>query len=276
MKHYEYISINYDHLSDGDSESGCCSGRCYRSDELGEQPSRCDLTVTKEDGVILYHCFSASCPCSGRVGTGIKVSHGGHAKKRPAVQKLASSLPLVQTIPRRAVEYLEANNVSVAYAVGCGLRYDPIEHRLVFPVEISGMPRGYIYRNIGQHVDGEVERKYKWIRMKGFKGATIPLEGEGDTCYFVEALTSALFLKERTTSHVLAMLSIMFDDEKRKHARRWLRERGIKHVVVLPDPDVSREMCIKLKRELTRDGFKVSIRQLDKKPRFCNIKEILK
>lgn len=274
MKHYEYIRINYDHLSEGDSDTGSNTERCYRTDELGDNPSRCDLTVTNEDGILKYHCFSASCPCSGRTDTGTKVWNGRPAKKRIPVQKFASDLPLVQNLPRRAVEYLEANNVSPANALDSGMRFDPIEHRLVFPVEISGMPRGYVYRNIRQD-DSDV-RPRKWIRMKGFKGATIPFEGKGDTCYFVEALTSALFLKEHTDAPVLAMLSIMFDESKRTNTRKWLRLQGVKNIVIMPDPDVSQTILIKLKRELTRDGFNIRVVRNKSKPRFCTPEQLLK
>lgn len=280
MKHYEYIRINYNHLLNGDSDTGNRTERCYRSDELGDSPSSCDLTVENEDGVLKYHCFSASCPCSGRV----EVSRKGQVQqqrgnvpvrnKRGIHERADSTLShLVQTLPRPCIEYLESNNVTPRDAIRNGLRYDPVGGRLVFPVQIDGLPRGYIYRSVGT---GDASKlPSKWLRQKGFKGAIIPFKGNGTTVYFVEALTSALHMKQITDSPVLAMLSIMFDEGKRSNTRKWLKTQGITSIVILPDPDVSQRMCIKLKKELTLDGFKVSVKRVKQKPRYCSKEELL-
>lgn len=289
MKDNEYVANNYNTLSDGDSARGSVSSGCYRVDECGESPSRCDLHVRREGNLLLYHCFSNSCACAkangavgwaklGRDKRQIQIRHKQEVqRKEPKVCFIPKSATSV--LPRHVVEYLGDNNVSKRYAVGAGLLWDGVSGKMLFPTD-SSKTKG-VYRCIAESNTEEnggigYVARTKWLREGEI--SPIHLAGNTNTLYVVESLMSGMSLNERGLS-CCVIFGINIDEGKLEAIKEIFNTSDVScrgqynEIILLPDPDVSNIQCRKIVRMFNMKIGKASFKKYSKKPRY--VKELI-
>lgn len=288
MKPHEYIATNYNDLADGESRKGCTGEGCYRMDNDGDCPSKCDLEVTRDGKLLIFNCLSDSCGCKksnhGRAGC-VALEGRGSLQKSDMVSggrdksiekriKKSSPIPrdVVQTLPRHVVKYLADNNVSERDGMLFGFVWSGEHSKLVFPLAYDGQETGCIYRVLREQPcqsglrEGNYLKATKWLRS--FSTLSLPfLRGEGTTLYLVESVMSGAAITSNLKLPTLSLLGVMLDEDKLSIIKKTFKRHGFKELVFIPDPDISNINALKVRRRLTLSVGKCSILRTKNKPR---------
>lgn len=158
------------------------------------------LSVSRQGGVLLYHCFRSSCELHGKVETGL-----------PSPEYLAKVLAARKAQPFSIPDYFQhpyAAEAAVDFVVDyqldrlmvehrLSLRYDPREHRLVFLIPDAAsqdMRKGpqWPVDAVGRTLNKSyIDRKWKMYGTGEHPFLIRSRDGKGDTLVLVEDAVSA-------------------------------------------------------------------------------------
>lgn len=273
MNKHEWIESTFANLREGESCRGACDGRCWRVATGGERPSGCDLHVRKQDGSILFNCFSASCGLKGKVhgrgrGSGVVKqpgepgqNTGGDKRARPPFTGATRALP------RDCLDWLAVYNITRERAASLGFRYDRDSERLIIPVTKDGTEIGTLARDFR---GGNGPKWYNNIDGKEIYYVA-PQHRQRRRIFMVEAAVSALHLAERGDA-AIAILGARPSDERLSTCARIAHKYD--ECILWLDPDVPVQQLRTIKNKLTRLGCSVTVVSTDKKPKYYTHEEI--
>ena len=166
------------------------------------------MSISKEDGRLMWNCFRASCNARG-IHTGRRSikSAKDYLRSIPKEARVGRPIPSILTsvenIPE-AISYLKSVNAFDAYQTGLiKVRYDPSENRVLFMYGDGAV--GRLLKGFGP----------KWVSLGLIECGV--LVGKGNKVVLVEDVPSACSVS-RLTGHIgLALLGTKISSNIKKH-----------------------------------------------------------
>jgi hypothetical protein len=227
------------------------------------------------DGGLKWHCFRASCACSGTAETELSLDEILHPMKIEPIRTLDLSTCInwdrnLKQHPE-AIEYLQKNNCWEAYAKYPNkVFFDKVKQRVVF-VEYETI--NTVKLATGRSLTGDEPKWYKYIALPGAYYVAKPIAATKYThaCVVVEDCASAASVSRLANG--LALCGTSWNTFALVTALTYL---GIKDVIVCLDPDAATK-GMKLRLSLEGLGRFRSVRvanTLDDLKYAADLKEI--
>lgn len=242
-----FILEKYDYLPEGQS---VFSKTCY----CGKPQGRCSLGVKRKGGVLLFNCFSVSCPLgSGRASS--DAFYWSEAMTTPEEPKeLTNELPegFVRDLPEIALEWLSGYGITQEEAEGYDIGYWATQDRVLIPIYMQGRLVSWQARSL-------TGAQPKWLTPKG---------GTGDAVFCSQAARGAVgVLVEDTISCIrvgklypaIASLGTHVSAEKSRNIYDWYREKELDKLVILLDDDAYGKAMTKILPALSRHNMRVKV-----------------
>ena len=200
------------------------------------------FTASKQDGVILYHCYSLSCGIKGVHSDGM-TAHEIMQKLRPSeppkFDKEIDSLVWPEYVVLPSAEHtLMKRFVSRWQLEHEGLMYDVKDRRAVFPIHYKGR----LIDAVGRALDGAIP---KWYRYSGAADVYKRVVGNPNGVVIlvedvISAITAARLIPGLTG---MAILGTSLNASVMKHIDGYYR------VIIALDPDATHK-TLQYKREV--------------------------
>jgi len=209
-------------LNEGASHRGPCP-ECNRPNTF---------SATKQNGVVLYQCYSLSCVVKGANYEGMTASEilfkiKQQDNKQP--DKEAITMPWPEYVIQPSAEHTLMKRYIKRWGLEHdGLMYDVRDKRAVFPI----VHKGIVIDAIGRALDGAVP---KWYRYTGAASVYKTVVGKpSGVVVIVEDVISAIVAAKHVPGMTgLAILGTSMNDKTMKHIDGYYK------VLVALDPDAS-------------------------------------
>ena len=267
----EWVQSNFSTVSEGAVLRGNPKTRCYRSQVSGTIPKACDLNVTRKDGVILFHCYSASCECSGACGSRGRATNHVNVDRERDTREYQLPNDCIPYIPEGNREWFETTNIPKRESYRNGVGFSKQSNGIVFKASDERKEYGYLTRKMGGYV--------KWHKQLQEGAISTYKGGDDNTLIIVEAVTSALAITLTLNYNTMAILGSGITTPQIPNIYNYILDNKIDTVYLMLDPDVCNSKISKTKRILlTKCGVRVKVVKLIDKPRYVlsEIKEIIK
>lgn len=213
------------------------------------------MSITKDRGCMLYHCYSASCGAQGRINIGltandVRVIINSRAVDAPPhhieMRRMPSWVPVTQY--ETAVRYLKANHCWEAYVAGYPIYYDVKLSRVVFPAFIGGKMVDACGRTLIFKKNGERLQIPKWFRYNksGLPLFVNPMKHD-NVLVIVEDAASACAISR--VAKACALMGTNLTPQAKLAIINSMGE-GIKKIIVCLDKDATHK-ALKLVTELS-------------------------
>ena len=175
------------------------------------------LTVTVNDGSLVWNCYKASCVARGgkRVGYSIEAIKNGSFLERSQPRKTTRDLPKILGLPsnyEHVVKYIDQFDglANLITNHPNRFRYDPTQDRFLFMMNDN---QGAVGRALRKGV------KPKWLAYGDTQG--IYSIGEGDTAVVVEDAISACVVSQLDNVTGVALLGTNLSPQQKRELRRY-------------------------------------------------------
>ena len=232
------------------------------------------FTATKQDGVVLYHCYSLSCGIKGAHSEGMtaeEIMNKLRPKEYSQLDKEIFTLVWPEYVVQPSAEHTMLKRfVSRWELEHVDLMYDVKDRRAVFPIRYKGR----LIDAVGRALDGAIP---KWFRYSGAADVYTSVVGNpSGVVIMVEDVISAIAAARLSPGLTgMAILGTSLSADVVKHLDGYYK------VIVALDPDASHK-TLQYKREIEAwTGLETKALRLDDdlKYRVCSditkLKEIL-